>query len=426
MSVVAQRRDGTGGAVSAAMSAPASRVPASATGIAPPVRFVLVTLLACLLLQRFALPVAGLKVSVATPIVLGLAGWELYAGRLGFDRIRLALLLGFFAVAMMSVAVQANAPLNMVIRSSLSSLAYGTVVTAFVALTFRTRMPERDFYRLANRCLAVVAVAGIVQFVAQFANISIFSFSDFVPDSLLIEEQYALKNLVGGTALYRSNGFFLVEASVFSQFMSVGLIIEVLYFRRTRFMMLFLLAELVAVSGTGWIVLGVFIAQLAFVSGLRGAMAAGGLVLLVGGGFVSLLLLAPDFANNFLGRFNEINQQGTSGYERFVTPFMALRRVTDIAPHVWVTGIGPGAADWLALPFFYVMDTPVKIMLEYGVVGLLLYLALFVSGRRTSRQRALVLPLMALYLFTGGYQQFTPVLFPIVLLMTVANLEEQP
>lgn len=396
-------------------------------GVTPgtPMRFVLLTLLTCLLLQRFALSVAGLKVSVATPIVLGLAGWELHARRLGLDRIRLGLLLALLAVALMSIAVQADSPVNLVTRASVPSLAYWLAVTGFVSLTFRVRVPEDEFYRLVNLCLGIVAVAGLLQFAAQFAGISVFAFSGIVPDSLLIEEQYALKNAVSGTDLLRSNGFFLVEASVFSQFMAIGLMVEMLYFRRPGFLALFLGGLLVSVSGTGWMVLGVFVAQLALVSGLRGALAALGIAVLAGAGFAALLLVAPEAGEAFLNRSTEFTLQGTSGYERFVTPFLALHAVTAVAPHVWTTGLGPGSSEGLAVPFVYVMDTPIKVLLEYGIGGLALYIALFLSARRTRRQAALVLPLMMLLLFAGGYQQFSPVLFPVALLITVASLDRQ-
>ncbi|MGI4955012.1 MAG: hypothetical protein ACRYGM_24665 [Janthinobacterium lividum] len=403
-----------------------SHRPTARSGGAPgsPMRFVLVTLLSCLFLQRFALPVAGLKVSFATPIVLGFAGWELHTRRLGLDRIRLGLLLALLAVALMSIAVQVDAPVNLVTRVSVPSLAYWLALTGFASLTFRIRVPEEEFYRLVNLCLGIIAAAGLLQFVAQFAGISVFAFSGIVPDSLLIEEQYALKNAVTGTDLLRSNGFFLVEASVFSQFMAVGLMVEVLYFRRPRFLALFLGGLLVSVSGTGWMVLCVFVVQLSLVSGLRGMLAALGITVLTGAAFAALLLLAPDVGAGFLKRSTEFTMQGTSGYERFVTPFLALRAVTDVAPHVWATGVGPGASEGLAVPFIYVINTPIKVLLEYGIGGLVLYIALFLSARRTPRQAALVLPLMVLLLFAGGYQQFSPVLFPVALLITVANLEE--
>ena len=50
------------------------------------------TLFSCLVLQRFAVPAGGeLKISVATPLVLGMAAWALMSGTLIIDRRRMAL-----------------------------------------------------------------------------------------------------------------------------------------------------------------------------------------------------------------------------------------------------------------------------------------------------------------------------------------------
>ena len=62
----------------------------------------------------------------------------------------------------------------------------------------------------------------------------------------------------------------------------------------------------------------------------------------------------------------------------------------------------------------YTVNTPVKIIIDYGIPALLVYVALLAFGRKTITQRALVLPGLMLLLFTGGYQQFAPVLFPVV------------
>ena len=50
------------------------------------------TLFSCLALQRFAVPAGGdLKISIATPIVVGLAAWALLSGPLVLDRLRMML-----------------------------------------------------------------------------------------------------------------------------------------------------------------------------------------------------------------------------------------------------------------------------------------------------------------------------------------------
>ena len=378
------------------------------------------TLFSCLILQRFALPAGGdLKISVATPLVLGLALWALASGTLIIDRGRMALYFGLCAVALFSVGAKINLPLGIAPRMSTTSLAYWLAITAFAVLRFRHSVSETSFFRIVSLSLAIIAAAGLIQFVVQFAGLSLFSFGSIIPGNLLIEDQYAVA-IPMDFGLYKSNGFFLIEPSVFSQFMAVGIIVEALYFRRLTYLSLFFAALLVSVSGTGWMVLGSYIVVLAFSSGLRGLFAA---ILLAGGSalaFTILSLVLPNVADMMSSRVTEFTLPGTSGHERFVTPFMALQSVLDAAPWTIVTGVGPGGSEQLTVPFFYRLNTPIKVLMEYGAFGLMFYLGLLMLGTRTKRQTMLLVPLMVLLLLTGGYHQFSPILFAVLLIGTVS------
>ncbi len=368
---------------------------------------------------------AAPPISVSTPLVLGLAAWGLLDGTLVLDRRRAAWFAGLLAAAFMSYAVQANLPLAFAPRSSLSSLLYWLAITAFAMLRFRLPMGESTFFRMASRCLVVVAVAGLLQFALQFAGLSLFRFSGLVPGRFLIENQYNLVIPLGAGSLLKSNGFFLVEPSVFSQFMAIGIVIEALYFRRAWHIALFFAGLLVSASGTGWLVLAAYLLVLAVSAGLGGMVSA---LLLAGGCALALAatgLVLPAVSDSLVSRMGELSLPGSSGYDRFVTPFLALQSVLHDAPWTFFTGIGPGASTDLSLPFFYVLNTPVKILLEYGVFGLLAYLGLLVTGTRTRSQTMLLAPLLVLLLFTGGYHQFSPILFPVLLLGTVAVLRPE-
>lgn len=381
------------------------------------------TLFCCLVLQRFAIPASGLKISLATPLVLCLAAWGVASGTLVIERRRMALYCGLCAVALFSVATKIQLPLAIAPRMSLTSLTYWLAITAFAVLRFRHSVSEAAFFRIVSLALAVIAVAGLMQFVVQFAGLSSFAFTGIVPDDLLIEEQYAVAIPID-RGLFRSNGFFLVEPSVFSQFMAVGVIVEALYFRRTAFLALFFVALLSSVSGTGWMVLGSYIAVLAISAGRRGLLGA---ILLAAGcalAFTALSVVLPEVADMMSGRIYEFTLPGTSGHERFVTPFLALQDLLDAAPWASVTGVGPGGSEQLIIPYVYHLNTPIKVLMEYGVFGLMFYIALLTWGTRTKRQATLLAPLMVLLLLTGGYHQFSPILFAVLLIGTVAFVHQ--
>lgn len=387
-------------------------------------------LLICICLQRFAIPVlGGLKLNLATPLVLGLAVWGLANRMLALDRRRTAFFFGICAMAAISLAAQVSVPVAIAPRVSMPSFAYWLLITGFAVLRFREPMDEEAFFRIASFCLTALAIAGIVEFVLQFVGLRLFQFSGLVPDKFLIEDLYAVVIPFGDSAMLRSNGFFLVEPSVFSQFMAIGIVVETLYTRHSRHLLrlgLCFAGLLVSLSGTGWMVLGSFVIVLAFTSGSRGLLSAAILIIGIALALGIGLLVVPDVTNGILDRTSEFTLPGTSGNERFVTPFMALNAVLDAAPWTFFTGIGPGASEQILVPFFYRLNTPVKILLEYGIGGLFFYLALLISGSRPRRQWLLLTPLLTLLLIAGGYHQFSPALFFVLLLGTVATLRPSP
>ncbi len=381
-----------------------------------------ITLVNCLMLQRLALPAGGsLKISLATPVVLGAALFAVASGTVVVERRRMSLYLGLVAVGLCATAVQMNVPLAIAPRMSLTSLLYWLAITGFAVLRFRRPMGEQTFFAIVLSCLLVVAVAGIGQFFLQFVGVRLFEFTGIVPDRLLIEDQYAVV-IPMDAGINKSNGFFLIEPSVFSQIMALGIILETQAFRRPFRLALFFIGLLVSASGTGWLVLGSYIVVLAFGAGLRGLLGA---VLLAGGcavAFGALSLVNSDMAASMSSRLDEFTLPGSSGNERFVTPFMALGYVWTEVPWAALTGIGPGASEQLTVPFFYRLNTPVKVVIEYGVFGLFFYMALLIRGHRTHKQTLLLVPCLVLLLVAGGYHQFSPILFLVILLCDTAYL----
>ncbi len=384
--------------------------------------FTTALLAGCLFLQRFGLPLGGQSISLVGPIGMGLAAWGLMRGTLALHRARLAIYLVLVALVVLGAAWEAVHPNHFNVPPIWPSLAQFLVLTSFATLSFAHAVDEAAFFRAVNRLLVIIAIAGIVQFVAQFAGIRVFAFSDFLPERFLYESGWNLKILVGIGETLKANGFFLVEPSVFSQVMAIGIIIEVLSTRRLAVLALFAAGLLLSFSGTGWIVLVGF-GVTAFVGlGRRGAVIGLGALLMLVFAFGAMMVLAPDFAAAFSDRLAEFQTPGTSAHMRFITPFWLLQDVVAREPSALLVGIGAGASERLTLPYLYDVNTPVKIVLEYGVPALVAYVALFVTGARSRNQGALLVPALLWFFVTGGYQQFPPVLFFVLLLIAVARL----
>lgn len=405
-----------------AVATPAAR--ATATPQRAALRFTTVMLFACLILQRFGLPFGGGKsFSIVGPIGLGLAAVGVVSGTLAFDRGRLAAYCGLAAAALAGLAWHALSPAGVAGTISLQSLSQFLLLTVFACVTFTEPVDEQRFFHQVNRWFAVIAVAGILQFLAQFVGMKVFSFVGYVPEALLFENGYNLTIPTGIGETLKSNGFFLIEPSVFSQIMALALIIEVLAFRRTALLCLFIGGLATSFAGTGWIVLGSFVAAAGLSLGWRGIAIAFGIVIVTAALLGAVSTIAPDVADAFQQRMDEISRPGTSGHRRFITPFWVLDDMLTETPSAAVLGLGSGVSEHMTLPYDYDVNTPIKITLDYGLPALVCYVLLFVLGRRSPVQSALLVPVLVMCFFTGAYQQFPPVLFLVMLLTSVARLQ---
>jgi hypothetical protein len=377
---------------------------------------------ATLLLQRFGMPFSNKPISVVGPIGFVIAGIGLARGLFAFDRRRLFAYCVFSGWITIGMIWQFTRPNPFGVGADLQSLAQFLVLTSFAPLCFAHAVDERRFFVLVNRWFAFIAIAGIAQFFAQFVGISVFKFTGILPTQILYEQWYNVAIELGIGDIMKSNGFFMIEPSTFSQVMALAIVIELLTGRRPRYLALFAGGLMLSFSGTGWIVLASFALVAGLSLGVRGVLLAVGVVLLLAFTFGITFVLSQHMADAFTERLDEFSTMGTSAHLRFITPFWLLSDVLARAPSALWFGIGSGASERVYLPYLYNVNTPIKVALEYGLPALLAYLALFLQNQRPPAQRALVFPAMVLFLFAGGYQQFPPVLFLILLLLCTARL----
>lgn len=388
--------------------------------------FITSILFLCLFVQRFGTPLSGgnMSLNFVGPLGLFVALLATFAGVLAFHPTRLMI---FLALVMLVMLGQVHAYLGIVADNGsvdLPSMSQWLGITSFAVFVCTQRIPEDEFFALVNKFLLVIAVAGIIQFFAQFVGISIFHFSGLLPPSILAESKWHLQIPMGIGDLYKSNGFFLVEPSVTSQFLAMGIIIEILFFRRTLYLLVFGFSLVLALSGTGELVLAAFVLTVAVRLRWKGVALAAACIAFAGVLAVVVMLTVPAVADLVAARLNEFNTIGSSGFIRFVTPFWLISDVFREYPGAPFFGIGAGMSERLTLPYHYSVDTPVKIAVEYGFPVLILYFSLFLTGRRTPRQSALVPPAFVLLMLAGAYQQFGPVVYLMTLLICTVSLTE--
>ncbi len=379
-----------------------------------------------LLLQRFGVTSGASFLDVVAPLGLLLGGAFLLGGSLVLHRRRTALFALMCFLALLSAAVRTLVRGEMGGEASLSSLAQFLALASFATLTFAVPVDELAFYRVVNRWFAVVAAAGVAQFFLQFVRLPMFVFAGTLPDALLIERFYNVAIPILNTGYFKSNGFFLVEPSLLSQTMAMALLIEILALRRPLHLCLFGAALVLSVSGTGWLMIAGFVLTVVLSLGGRGVVIAIATVAVGALALAALAVASPDIYEFLVSRTDEFQSPGSSGHLRFVTPWWFASDALRDSPLTALFGVGAGLSEHPPRPpaYDYTVNSVVKLLVEYGVPTLLAFLALFFAGRRTRIQSALVAPALVWLLPDGGNIQTAFVLFPVLLLVVVADLRQ--
>jgi hypothetical protein len=384
-------------------------------------------LASALFLQRFGLPFfSGTRLSFDFVFALLIFAHQFASGRLFIQYDRLLWFLVFVLAATSSLCLNFE-------RSRLTS--YGLVVLIYFLFTLR-RSSTPDQYKstlqgfqslvLILSCLAILEVPA--QFIVDPRKLMMF-FGIF-PDSVLPLNgeggrggANTMGTLSAAGGVLKSNGIFLGEASGMSQIAALGILIELLEFRRPRYLILLTLGFLLAYSGTGVTILLVSL-PLAFLADRKAQPP----LMLVG--LFAFGLLAAGLINlsAFTSRIGEFQENGSSGFVRFTSSFwMAAEYFPTASLPQLLLGNGPGegahphrgdlaytasASCWLNWIYLY------------GLIGAFLFTCFMASCFQRSRcPKPLIVALIYQYLFTGGSVAGTVTQIIMVILCTLNGPE---
>lgn len=375
-----------------------------------------VVLLSTTVLQSTGINFGSYSLNAALLGMYACLGVAALSGALALSRRRLAAYAAGITLALASLL--ANANFAQVDRSSLAS--YLLLVVMYLPFIFTlssergrpnpraepggavhgSRVPAA---RWALRHLSDIALfcagAGILQFFAQFVIHAdwLFNFSASLPSLLRGPEGYNTVIPVG--SWFKSNGFFFREPSGFSFIMALALVAEWELGKRWVRLGAFALALLLTYSGTG--ILALLIALL-FPLGWKTLQR----FVLLALGAAALLLAFGDALNlSFtLDRIQEFGSERSSAYIRYVAPMRLVADTLGVESWTPWLGQGPGAIFRQTLAYEFHDPTWAKLLVEYGLVGSVAFIALFASvlggGALSSPVRV---ALFAYWLGMGGH-----------------------
>src|SRR6516165_2873408 len=347
-------------------------------------------LVSALFLQRFTLPFGKTFLALDLVPVAVILLHQFLSGKLliQYDRLLWFLAVGLAATCSLLLNFKGTMLTSYCLFLTLYSLM--ALSRPSTADQYKSALQVFQFLVMLLSCLAVA------QFVAQFVvdGRRLLMFYGMVPDFLMAGAGglHTIHLIEGSTTLLKSNGIFLAEPSTLSQITALGILIEVMEFRRPRYMFAMVPGFLLAYSGTGLMTLLLFLP----LAGLRhGKVALSALLVVV----FALGLFATGIIDLsvFVSRSAEFDSARSSGFARFVAPLgLAAEHFDTASLQTLVVGTGPGAgsnvATWLR-PFY-----------EYGIIGSFAVVCFWVSCLRGSRCPGPVLAaLIFTYLFETGF-----------------------
>ena len=296
-------------------------------------------------------------------------------------------------------------------------LAYAFIVPAEDGTVYDATM------RVFRRFALFVAVAGIAQFALQFVipGPDLFTWESYFPKEILAQNFNSVIPVPGAEArLYKSNGFFLLEPSHFSQFIGLAIIVELIRYRPSWRLPVLGLALLLSYSGTGMTLCAIFVPLVLIHRGhgrLLILLAAAGLFLAV---FADLTHLTATFE-----RLGEFSSEQSSAFARFLSPLYLFHDYVYPQLQTTLFGYGPGSIEPFRTAQEYTIFDPTwgKVLFEYGIVGGIPF-AVFICHCFFAGARSYWLSsaLFFTYLVLGGYlidARLETVILPLVVLQSV-------
>lgn len=321
-----------------------------------------------ILSQRLAVSVSGYQFSVGMIVFILFILFWLTTKDIYIIRERLVLILIVFSVILISTGVSST------YSGTFSSPSLFMLIGLYSWSIFAFRKDRRLIALKHFRSIMLIfSIVGVVQFLLQLIGVPHRNWLDFVPAEYIIKKYNYSIPINYGNALYKSNGIVFLEPSIFSQFVSLAIIVEMYYFKKHRRLFVLLPALLFSFSGTGLMLLAVGALLFIFSRKWNKFVISYGSVLLI---FLGLFYFSG-YSSYTLNRIAEFQNPSTSAYLRFISPAVSYTNFflgEGNTAKFWF-GLGPGATEEYQWITKTAPSTIMKLFVEYGIVAGLLFLS---------------------------------------------------
>jgi hypothetical protein len=355
---------------------------------------VLILLLAVTFGQRLCFPLSTFQISICAPLAFLALYILIGAGEARINTI------GFMLYGLTVAAMVATLYLGKDYFSPFSFIYLALLYAVYVVSVDVTREEYLSYLNIFQRLLVVLACIAIAQYLEQVTKGTTFSLFDYIPRDFKLLGYNTRPTLEYGSTFHKANADFFLEPSFLSQYMALGIIIEIIFLGKWWRAVLFGIAIFASFSGTGMILLGLF-AVLAVLKARRYELLLAVPVL----GVLYFIFDNNSFVTAITGRLAEFDAQNSSAFVRFIGPNQALEDLVYPDFRVFLVGKGPGVVDQLGRTLGYIANFPVmhKVLIEYGICGFIPFMA-FILYRFFGAPRSRILggALIVMYLFLSG------------------------
>jgi hypothetical protein len=369
----------------------------SVASVWPETRVDIALLVSALFLQRFTLPFGNTFLHLDLVAIGIILVYQFLSGKLliQYDRFLWFLALGFVATC------------SLLLNFKSTMLTGYSLFLVFYSLFTLSRPSTRDQYKRTLQAFQFLVMLlswlGVAQFFAQFVvdGNALQNFYWIVPDILTRDPTAWWNEPRNFGGLIKSTGLFLTEPSALSQTTAIGILVEILEFHRPRCLLVMALGFLVAYSGTGLMLLLIFLPLAGLRYGKAGLSALFVVVLILG-----LFGTGIFHTEVFTARIGEFEETGSSGFVRFVAPILlAAKHFNTAAVQALALGTGPGTAKYFGENWYGGGSLAhwLKLFYEYGIIGSFIFCCFFASCFRRSRCPGLLIAVIIFqYLFEQG------------------------
>jgi hypothetical protein len=363
--------------------------------------FVTIQLLSTIFLQKFALQVGGLPISLPMLILFISVGAMVLMGRAEISPGRLV---AYLITAMFAIISQLLVPAISITSLGQFLLLYGCMVFCWdVPIAFYRKFTGQYLNYMILPAFIVLAQWTLSEAVGdtRIINMDAIVPADFLLSGYNYDHEFSF-----GSDATRPNGFFFLEPSYVSAFLAAAFALELTGNRRPVRLCLYVSAMVACFGATGPVMLAVVLPLL-----LR-RLPAGLVIILAGAIIIGLsALIVYRVPLPFIDRLDELATPGSSGFERIMLPAqLFFEQVTNMSQLLYNLGAGSTTdASGGAWPLL-------KVCTEYSTLTMMSFSVFLILCFSTSNDRELKIGLFCIYNFTGAYL-LSPIMVQFVLVL---------